>query len=247
MSEIFNTYLYEPLLAVLVFIYQNIAFHDLGVSIILLTFLVRLVLFPLFYKSAKDQSLMQRLQPHIQKIQLDHKDNKEQQARALMDLYKKHRLNPFSGFLLLLIQLPILIALYQIFLKEIGNNIFTAHDFLGILDLGSKSVLLAVVAALLQYLLGKMTMGAQPKSERSGQMFFQMKMMVYVAPAFTFVILLNFPAALGIYWSASTLFSLLQQVIINKKLPKLTHDRESDSKNKENGGPNGFRGTAGGA
>ncbi len=239
MSNLFNAYLYQPILSVLIFIYDKIAFHDLGLSIIILTFLVRIILFPLFYKSAKDQSLMQRLQPHIQKIQLDHKDNKERQATLLMELYKKHRLNPFSGFLLLLIQLPILIALYRVFLKELGSSAFVSHSFLGILDLGSKSLALAIAAALLQYFLGRMTAPSRfaPQNQKISS---PAKMMMYMAPAFTFVILLNFPSALGLYWSASTLFSLFQQVIINKKLPKLEHDRGFDSKNQENSGPHGF-------
>src|SRR3989344_4200053 len=102
MANLFNNFIYEPLLAVLVFIYQNIAFGDLGLSVILLTVFVRVVLFPVFWKSAKDQALMNRLQPHIKQIQLDHKDDREEQAKKLMALYKEHRLNPLSGFLLLL-------------------------------------------------------------------------------------------------------------------------------------------------
>ncbi|KKU94499.1 MAG: Membrane protein insertase YidC [Candidatus Jorgensenbacteria bacterium GW2011_GWA1_48_13] len=234
MINLFNTYLYQPILAVLVFIYDNIAFNDLGLSIILLTFFVRIILFPLFYKGAKDQSLMQRLQPHIQKIQLDHKADKERQAQALLELYKKHRLNPFSGFLLLLVQLPILIALYQVLLKELGSSAFMSHSFFGILDLSSKSLALAVIAALLQYFLGRMSMVAsRPAYPQERQTVFASpaKITMYMAPAFTFIILLNFPSALGLYWSASTLFSLFQQVIINKKLPKPEHDRGFDSKN----------------
>jgi len=241
MSNLFNAYLYQPILAVLVFIYDNIAFRDLGLSIILLTFFVRIILFPLFYKSAKDQSLMQRLQPHIQKIQLDHKDDKERQAQALLKLYREHRLNPFSGFFLLLIQLPILIALYQVFLKELGSSLFATHNFLGILDLGSKSLALAVIAALLQYDLGRLSMGGRFASSPSQGLFSPAKMTLYLAPAFTLVILLNFPAALGLYWSASTLFSLIQQVIINKKLPPLENGRGFSSKNQENSDPHGLQ------
>jgi len=243
MSNLFNTYLYEPILKALIFIYNNVAFHDLGLSIILLTFFIRLILFPLFYKGAKDQSLMQRLQPHIQKIQLDHKDDKERQAEALLELYKKHRLNPFSGFLLLLIQLPVLIALYRVFLKELGSSAFLSHNFLGILDLGSKSLALAVIAALLQYFLGRMSAAPPSLSSPKQQTAFASpaKITMYMAPAFTLVILLNFPAALGLYWSASTLFSLIQQVIINKKLPKLEHDRGSNPKSQEDNNFNGVQ------
>ncbi len=77
MSDLFNIYLYQPILNVLIFLYQNFSFGDLGIAIIILTIIVRLVLFPVFYKGAKNQALMSALQPHVKKIQLDHKDNKE--------------------------------------------------------------------------------------------------------------------------------------------------------------------------
>ena len=112
MKTLYTTYLYQPILAVLVFIYNSVGFSDLGLSIIILTILVRIILFPIFYKSAKDQTLLQRLQPHIKKIQLDHKDNREVQAKALLSLYKEHKVNPFTGFALLLVQLPIFIVLF---------------------------------------------------------------------------------------------------------------------------------------
>ncbi|MEK7086984.1 MAG: YidC/Oxa1 family membrane protein insertase, partial [Patescibacteria group bacterium] len=95
MTNLFNAVFYQPILSVLIFIYNNLAFHDLGLAIIFLTILVRIVLFPLFYKGAKDQALIQRLQPHIKKIQLDHKVDKAKQAQELMALYKEHRFNPF--------------------------------------------------------------------------------------------------------------------------------------------------------
>ncbi|OYV73260.1 MAG: hypothetical protein B7Z74_04215 [Deltaproteobacteria bacterium 21-66-5] len=97
MSALFHTYLYTPIFAVLIFLYHNISFGDLGVAIIELTLLVRLILLPLFHKSAKDQTIMQRLQPHVRKIQVEHKDAKERQAKELMALYREHRVNPFSG------------------------------------------------------------------------------------------------------------------------------------------------------
>ena len=112
----FKTILLNPLFNTLIFLYNTVAFNDLGIAIILLTLLIRLVLFPLFYKSTRNQLLMQRIQPEINKIQHTHKDNKEKQAQAMMELYKKHDVNPFSGFLVLLLQLPVLIAIYQVFL-----------------------------------------------------------------------------------------------------------------------------------
>src|SRR3989338_2103800 len=98
----FQNFLLTPLFNALIFFYNTIGFQDLGISIILLTALIRTIFLPLFYKSTKNQILLQRLQPEIQKIQHNHKDNKEKQAQAMMNLYKQHNVNPFSVFLILL-------------------------------------------------------------------------------------------------------------------------------------------------
>src|SRR3989344_449385 len=115
-ANMFQTIFFNPLFNSLIFLYNTAAFNDLGLAIIFLTIGIRIIFLPLFYKSSKNQILLQRLQPEINKIQHDHKDNKEKQAQAMMDLYKKHNINPLSGFLMLLIQLPVLIAIYQVFL-----------------------------------------------------------------------------------------------------------------------------------
>ena len=93
MSELFNAVFYQPILAALVFIYNRLAFGDLGLAIVLLTVGVRIVLFPIFYKGAKDQTIVQRLQPEIKKIQKEHKDNKEKQVQAILALYREQLAN----------------------------------------------------------------------------------------------------------------------------------------------------------
>src|SRR3989344_8721224 len=125
MGNFFNIILYQPLFNALVSLYNTVAFQDLGVAIILLTFVVRVILYPLFYHSFKNQTLMQKIHPEIQKIQHNHKGNREKQAQALMELYKQHKVNPFSGFFLILVQLPVLIVLYQLFLKGLNPETFT--------------------------------------------------------------------------------------------------------------------------
>mgnify|MGYP001560676822 FL=1 len=115
MKNLFHNLLYQPILEALIFIYKYIAFHDLGFAIILLTVFIRFLLLPLFHRGAKDQTKIQRLQPLVKKIQQDHKDDKEKQTRALLDLYKEHCINPFSSILLLIVQLPVLIALIRFF------------------------------------------------------------------------------------------------------------------------------------
>lgn len=223
MFAFFHTYLYLPTVSALLFIYNTVAFHDLGLAIVFLTIFVRVVLFPVFYKGAKDQALMQRIQPHIKKIQLDHKDDKEEQARKMLELYKKYKLNPFSGILLLILQLPVFIVLFQVFSKELSTGIFATTTLLGIMNLGAKGYVLPIIAAIAQYIQTKMMMGAPAKNtpnDSDNPMAGMAKTMAVIGPAFTFFILLNLPAALSIYWITSGVFSIFQQMYINKRLPK---------------------------
>lgn len=231
MGNFFNTILYQPLFNALVFLYNTVAFQDLGLAIIFLTFVVRVILYPLFYHSFKNQTLMQKIQPEIQKIQHDHKGNREKQAQALMELYRHHKVNPFSGFFLILVQLPILIVLYQLFLKGITPEAFSNlysfvpvpeqinHSFLGLIDLQTKSILIVVLAAVLQYFQGKLSLpktasvgGQDSPAAKIG------RSMIFIGPVLTIVILSTLPAAVGLYWFASSAFSIFQQLIINKQL-----------------------------
>lgn len=216
----FKTFLIDPLYNLLIFLYQDFAFQDLGIAIILLTVLIRIVLFPFFYKSAKSQLILQRLQPEVKKIQHDHKENKEKQAQALLELYRNHKVNPFSSFLVILIQLPILIALYQVFLGDFSN----VHTlFLGLMDLRNPSILMVGLAALAQYYQGKITL---PKTEPGKELSAPEKMgrqMVYLGPVLTGIVLFSLPAAVGIYWLTTSLFSIGQQIYINKTV-KITND-----------------------
>ncbi len=228
MTALFQAYIYEPILSVLVFLYSHLSFNDLGVSIIELTILVRFILLPIFYKSTKDQTILQRLQPHIKKIQLDHKNDKERQAKELMALYQKYRVNPFTGFFLLLIQLPIFIALFQIFTKGIAGGVFGDRLFLNILDLGGKSWMLVIFAAILQFVQSKMMLAKKPDGAARGKdpAASIQKTMLFVGPLLTIVILGNLPSAIGLYWLVSNAFSLVQQIYINKKI-EATTPRES--------------------
>ena len=186
MSELFNKILYQPLFNVLVFLYQYLG--DLGVAIIILTVLIRVVLFPLFYKGAKDQAIMQRLAPKIKEIQTNHKNNREEQAKALMGLYREHKVNPLSSFLLILVQLPILIALYQVFMKGLVGPDFLDLNFLGLIDLSKKSAIIVGLAAVAQYFQGKLSIIKSEKlfkdltpMERMG------RQMIYLGPILTII------------------------------------------------------------
>jgi len=209
MKTAFHYLLIDPLIVLLVFLYNHIAFQDLGVAIILLTLLVRLVLYPLFYKSLKQQAALRVIQPHIKRIQEEHRDNREAQGKALLALYKEHQVNPFSSFGLILIQLPILIALYQVFLNPPAA---LNPSFFDLINLNERSIIIVGIAAIGQYILGVLSMG---KSDDPAAKM--MRNMVVIGPLITVAVLYTLPSAVGLYWITTTLFSIAQQLYINKK------------------------------
>jgi YidC/Oxa1 family membrane protein insertase len=156
----------------------------------------------------------------------------EKQAAATMEPYKSENISVFAGILPLIIQLPILLALYRVFYAfregvTLGNGLLYSFIpspqintmFLGILDLVAPSIYLAIIAALLQFVQVKMSMpkikgGSQKKNDFS-QAF--QKQMVFLAPLFTLFILLKLPSVLGLYWTVATIFSIAQQYYVIKK------------------------------
>jgi YidC/Oxa1 family membrane protein insertase len=230
MINIFNSILYYPLFNALILLYEYLPGHDFGVAIIVLTLIIRLILYPMMAKSIKSQKVLNEIQPRIQEIQKQYANDKEKQAKAMMELYQKEKFNPFGGCLPLLIQLPILFALYRVFLSGFGpeqiNFLYNfvpnpgtiSQTFLGIVDLAKPNMVLAFLAGLLQFFQSKMVMpsaknkqGKDQMSQFSGAM---QKQMIYMMPLFTFFILFKLPAAIGLYWVATTGFSIAQQYII---------------------------------
>ena len=160
--DIYSEVIYRPLLNLLVYFYNIIPGHDIGIVIIFVTLLIRLILAPSMHKSLKSQQKMSSLQPHLNDLREKHKGDKEGQAKAMMDLYKEHQINPLSSCLPLLIQLPILIALYQVFSKALHGNLdglytfvarpeFLDPTFLNFLDLSQPNIVFATLAGVLEF------------------------------------------------------------------------------------------------
>lgn len=231
--NIFDVFLYKPLFNSLVFLYDYLPLHDFGVSIILLTLIIKVALYPTSIKAIKSQKALQKLQPKMQEIQKKYKDDKEKQAKEVMALYKAEKINPFSGLLLTLIQLPILIALYRVFwqglnpseLANLYKFVLNPQNinpfFLGIIDLSKPNLILAIFAGILQFFQTKMLMpknNLQQGQKKQGDFSQVMqKQMLYFFPVLTVIILLGLPSALGLYWTASGIFSIIQQYLILKK------------------------------
>lgn len=226
----FNLILYQPLFNALVLFYIYLPGQDFGLAVIILTILVKLIFYPLGVKAIHSQRALAELQPKIKQVQEQFKNNKEKQVRAIMDLYKEKKISPFSGFLPLLLQLPILIGLYRVFWNGFDEDrlgflySFVPNPgpidttFLGIMDLAQASVILAVLTGITQFIQTKMLTAAPVKATAKTKQsdFSQMmqKQMLYFFPIFTVFILWRLPAAIALYWLTTTLFTILQQYVI---------------------------------
>jgi YidC/Oxa1 family membrane protein insertase len=232
MNTLFQTIFYQPILNLLVFLYNT--FGDLGLAIVFLTLIVKLILFPLSKKSIKSQKSLQDLQPKIDELKIKHKDDKQAQSVALMALYKENKVNPFSSCLPLIIQLPFFFAIFRVFRDGFAqNHLDLLYPFinnpeiintvtLGIFDLSERNIILAVLAGLAQFWQGKMmhTKKSEIKTEGAkdeNMLSVMNKQMLYVMPAVTVFIGLSFPAGLTLYWFLTTLFTVAQQKLVFSK------------------------------
>lgn len=231
LSAFFYTFLSRPLFNVLIWLYNTVPGRDLGVAIIILTVIIRLIFYPLSQKAIKSQKAMAELQPKIKEVQKKFKENKEEQTKALMDVYRQHKINPMSGCLPILIQFPVLIALYHVFISGLNpQKLEMLYGFvqkpaalnlmfLGLVGLSEKSLILAVVAGVSQYFQAK-TMPQIKSLGKSGGFDFTTvlnQQMIYFMPLLTVVIAWTLPAALSIYWIVNNIFSIIQQYYTNIK------------------------------
>ena len=236
-NPFFNTVLYKPLFNALVLFYQYLPGHDFGIAVIALTVFIRLLLHPLMMKSIRSQKALSDLQPKIQEIQKNFKEDKQKQAEEMMLLYKKEKINPFAGILPLFIQLPLLIALYRVFgsrfqtIETTTLYSFVSHPgvinptFLGLINLSQASIFLAIFAGITQFFQTKMLSLKPPKTnDKSSMARFSgilQKQMLYFFPLFTVFILWKLPSAIALYWIVTSLFSIGQQRLLkNHANPK---------------------------
>jgi len=226
-SEFFNQFLYRPLLNILIVLCLFLPGQDFGLAVIILTIAFKSFLLPLNNKMEKNRKDLVKIQPEIKKIQKDFKEDEAQQLEKLKTLYKEYNINPLNSFVPLLIQFPILIALYQVFLKGLNQSDLYEfipssggidYSFLGI-DLMTSSVILAVFAGIIYFVQLKKSLSQQTKQtgDKKGDIpaGFQ-KQMPYFFSLLTFFVLLRIPAAVSLYLITSSLFTMTQQYILNK-------------------------------
>lgn len=226
MMTLYTEILYRPLFNAVVFIYNILPGHDFGLAIIVLTAVIRVIFFPLSIKTVRSQKALSQLNPKMQEIKQRLKGDSAAQSAEIMKLYKDHNINPLSGCLPLIIQLPILIALYQAFIAGLKpENLSLLYGFVlnpgviekisfGFMDITSKIPLLAVLAGVAQFGQAWVAKAQNQGLGVSKEMAALNKQMLYFFPVMIIVIGWNLPAGLVLYWITTTIFSILEQVYI---------------------------------
>jgi YidC/Oxa1 family membrane protein insertase len=235
---IWHTFFFDPIYNGLVFFIDAVPGGDVGISIILITIVVKTILLPLSIKAAKTQKIIREIDPKLKEIKEKEKDQQEQ-ARQIMALYSESGINPFASILLMFIQIPILIALYfavsnggGVALPAINTELLysfiptpetASMFFFGVLDIAQKSLPLAVLAGIAQFVNGQLTfpklpprdLDAKPsmKDDFGRNMQFQMK---YIMPVFIGIVAYSISAAIAIYFIVSSLTMILQELILRK-------------------------------
>ncbi len=242
MTYLFNLIVFQPILNLLIWLYNVIPGGDFGYAIIALTLIVKLLLYPLTVSQIKQQRALQDLQPKIDEVRNRLKDDKDAQAKELMDLYKREKVNPAASCLPLLIQLPIFLGLFRALRDGLASHSlnllypFIANPgtinkmFLHFVDLSKPNYVLAVLAGAVQFWQSwqifrkpspakappddvKKTEGAQDESMAA----MMNKQMLYVMPVVTIFIGISLPGGLTLYWLVMSLLTVGQQALFLRK------------------------------
>ncbi len=235
MIAFFKTIIYIPLYNILILI-LNVSWIDAGIATVILTILVKLILYPVSKKSTITQARMKEKEGELALIKEKYKD-KQEQAVKMMEFYKVNNINPFSSILTVLIQIPIIFSLYYIFFRSGLPSIDTtllysfvkvpvsvSMNFLGLIDVSQKSIVLALLAAVTSFWQMHL---ASPTEKNTGQTGgkedfskIMAKQMKYTMPIIVFFISWKISAIVALYWFVSNLVGIAQDVYTRKQMAK---------------------------
>lgn len=241
MMSFFHTVLYAPIYNLLMFLTDILPGQDIGLAVVVATLIVKVILMPLSFAALRTQRAIKAIEPEMKEIREKLKDDKENQAKEMFALYKKYGVNPFAGLLTLIIQLPIVIALYWVFnnktLLTVDASILYSFVpaplaisplFLGVFAVTGASIILALIAALTQFIYGWYAIPVPEKSTKKPgtdmqadfgrslalQMRFMLPVFIGIAAYYTSV-------AIALYFITSNLVGILQEFIIRRKKVEL--------------------------
>lgn len=237
--KLFRTFITKPFLNFLVFIAALLPSHDLGIAIVILTLVVKLILFWPTQKSLEGQKKMQLLQPKLDQLKKQYEGDPKKLQEETVKLWKTEGVNPFQSCLPILLQFPILIGLFYVvrdgtvlelsreFLYPMYDHLTWSFDthFLG-LDLRKPDIyVMPALLVVLQFIQMKLSFAVASRKAKnegkdhavSSQQQLQQKIMTYALPIMIGVFAFQFPAAVAVYWGVSTLFAIGQQMIVNRE------------------------------
>lgn len=237
MVAFFHAILYKPLYNLLIALVAVMPGNDMGLAIIAITIIIRLILHPFSQSAFRSQRAIQKIQPKLRELKEKHKDDQQAFAQASMQMYKDNKVNPASSCLPLLLQLPILLALYWVLRDGMtGVDQTVLYHFtpipghvsaiaFGFLDLHKPSWIIAILAGAAQFFQAKMIQAPAPAIKTEGSkdeamMSAMNKQMLYLMPLLTVFIGWSLPAGLTIYWFLATLLTIAQQWYIFRQLDK---------------------------
>jgi len=239
-STLFRTAIYDPLYNGLVFLVGIIPTHDIGIAVILLTILVRIIIFPLSKRAVQSQMAMKKIAPEVEAVKAKYKKNSPEQSTAVFALYRERGVHPFASFGMVLVQLPVLFGLYWVFLRggfpSVDPTLLysfvhvpTSVDmhFLGFVDMGAAhNIILAGLVAVTQFIYTRLSMGPREKTpdgspveaSLSGDMAKSFDLQArYVFPAMFGVVSYFVAAAAPLYWLTSNLFMIGQEYFSGRR------------------------------
>lgn len=236
----FETLLIKPLYNGFIYLIGIMPGGDAGLAIIVMTFIVRVVFYPAFAAQIRTTLGMQAIQGEVDEINKKYKDDAQERARRTLALYKEKKIRPFANILAILIQLPVLLALYFAFFREglpqvadtllypfVATPEVVSVSFFGLINLLSPhNIALSLTVGVLQYFVARLSMARIPApspdhpKERHMAHRVQKQMMLYFLPVIMAVVSYTLPAAVGLYFAAGSVFSLGQEWFIKRQLDK---------------------------
>lgn len=235
-SAAFHAVIYNPLYNGLVFFVDHVPYHDVGLAVIAVTIIVRIILFPLSRRAVETQMAMKALTPDIEEIKKKYKDKPQEQSKAIFALYRERNVKPFAGFLIVLIQIPVLLGLYFVFTSgglpaidpaKLYSFIPVPADvnmnFLGYINMATPSILLAVLAAVTQFIYTRLSMGPRGSQTPTEASFsadmartFDLQAR-YVLPLMIGAFAYFIASAAPLYWLTSNLFMIGQEYVMGRR------------------------------
>ncbi|MCK5608596.1 YidC/Oxa1 family membrane protein insertase [Candidatus Pacearchaeota archaeon] len=226
-----NSLLYKPIFNTLIYFVSKLPGHSLGWAIFLLTFLIKLLLLGPNHKALKSQKALQKIQPQLDALKQKYKNDSQKLSQETMKIWKKHKVNPMGSCLPMLIQFPILIALFYVVRDGLGvtdPNLFyeplRAFNlqninpiFLGIIDLTkANKIALPLIVGGMQFFQIRLSLAKTKGANQNAAMPMMNNMMQFFLPVMIAVFTASLPAAVGFYWGTSTLFAIGQQLVVNR-------------------------------